>query len=91
MSIIETINDQTPIALGSVIALFGGAVTVAIWLVRGIAQIRDDLRDVKSDVAMLRQETTSRVDGTVKMISFARWVTELQRLNPEMHLPEDTP
>jgi len=81
----EIINEQTPIALGAVVSLIGGAVAALWWLIQGISSIRDDVRDVKTDVKLLRQETQSRVDGALSREDFMRFVA----MNPGLKLPEE--
>lgn len=80
MTVSEIINDQTPIAVGTAIAIVLGVASVAWWMIRGISDIRSRLD---------RQD--SKFEQLITAKRFYEWVYHLQRMNPDLKLPEEFP
>lgn len=76
----EILNEQTPLALGSAIALASGAVVVTIWMVRTLTKVDGRFDKLEDKIGQL---VTSR--------EFYAWVYKLQKANPNLVLPEDFP
>lgn len=84
IAVFQALNDQTPIAIGTGVAIVGGLGSVAWFMLRG-------LNDVKTEMALLKQTVETNMNGTVKRENLTRFLYKMKQLNPDLKMPEELP